>query len=315
MASSLICTFCKKAPQEGQSLKRCAKCNVAKYCSRECQLAHWQHPISPHRLTCSVQGRAKSIAAAGRIDSQKVSVLSHQLGFGAYRGDLALCKQLLSQGANCRDYADPNDGATALFAAASGQAFGEIKGQHVEVMKELIAHGAPLMKAKTNSIMDTPLHGAAGAGALDRVKLLVAHGADVHARCKAGTPLDMAKAQFYNDCGAVGAQYDRVVAFLENAMAHATMAEEAATEGAAPPGSCDSSGESMTAEKMRAARLLHSDTMHKHDKGMQLTHLSILHDLSGVSFRQCIRHLFMHDAWIRRSSKNRCDCCRRLSAH
>ena len=151
-------------------------------------MAHWKN----HKVTCASNAALKSMSSAMRMDSRKVSTLSHQLGFASYRGDLSLCRRLLGEGANCTTYADPNDGATALYAASSGFGFGEVKGQHLAVMKLLLQHGAPVNKAKINGIMDTPLHGAAGALHLDRVKLLVASGADVHARCRAGTPLDMA---------------------------------------------------------------------------------------------------------------------------
>ncbi|KAL2270699.1 hypothetical protein VTJ83DRAFT_70 [Remersonia thermophila] len=45
MANS--CTACSKAPPE-VTLKRCAKCSIAPYCSRECQKADWKS----HKKTC-----------------------------------------------------------------------------------------------------------------------------------------------------------------------------------------------------------------------------------------------------------------------
>src|SRR4051794_13180002 len=41
------CAQCKKSPPE-VSLKQCAKCNVTKYCSRDCQRANWK----THKKTC-----------------------------------------------------------------------------------------------------------------------------------------------------------------------------------------------------------------------------------------------------------------------
>ncbi|GBE87297.1 ankyrin [Sparassis crispa] len=40
--------MCSRCGRKGGSLKMCAKCHVARYCSTECQHAHW----STHKLTC-----------------------------------------------------------------------------------------------------------------------------------------------------------------------------------------------------------------------------------------------------------------------
>jgi len=43
-AAGNICANCDKGEECIDSLKTCSKCNMAKYCNRECQLAHWpQH--------------------------------------------------------------------------------------------------------------------------------------------------------------------------------------------------------------------------------------------------------------------------------
>ena len=47
------CEKCKKAPPE-VPLKRCAKCNVTTYCSRDCQKADWK----THKKICSKQDSA-----------------------------------------------------------------------------------------------------------------------------------------------------------------------------------------------------------------------------------------------------------------
>ena len=45
------CASCKKSPP-AVTLKRCAKCSVTPYCSRECQKADWKS----HKKSCGKQG-------------------------------------------------------------------------------------------------------------------------------------------------------------------------------------------------------------------------------------------------------------------
>jgi len=40
---------CEQCSAEMRDLKRCGRCFVAKYCSRECQKTHWK---SAHKSTC-----------------------------------------------------------------------------------------------------------------------------------------------------------------------------------------------------------------------------------------------------------------------
>jgi ankyrin repeat protein len=42
------CSFCKEVPEKR---KKCGKCKIAIYCSKECQSQHWTN----HKLECSVE--------------------------------------------------------------------------------------------------------------------------------------------------------------------------------------------------------------------------------------------------------------------
>lgn len=43
------CANCKKSKPSGENLKRCAKCQAAWYCGRECQVEHWR---AGHKQDC-----------------------------------------------------------------------------------------------------------------------------------------------------------------------------------------------------------------------------------------------------------------------
>ena len=45
-----ICFSCGGKAKEGQSLSKCAKCKIASYCSRECQIKDWKQ--GRHRISC-----------------------------------------------------------------------------------------------------------------------------------------------------------------------------------------------------------------------------------------------------------------------
>ena len=44
------CRKCDKAQTPGEKFRFCKGCNVAIYCSEECQRAHWEH----HKYVCTV---------------------------------------------------------------------------------------------------------------------------------------------------------------------------------------------------------------------------------------------------------------------
>ncbi len=44
-------------------LSKCSRCNVAKYCGRDCQLAHWK---AGHKAECkALAAEQKDVAGAG----------------------------------------------------------------------------------------------------------------------------------------------------------------------------------------------------------------------------------------------------------
>ena len=44
----------------------CSRCRKVRFCDKECQLEHWNHPTDPHRLHCVK--RRESAGAEGSMD-------------------------------------------------------------------------------------------------------------------------------------------------------------------------------------------------------------------------------------------------------
>ena len=57
-----VCHACHRASEV--RLLRCAKCQTARYCSRECQVAHWR---AEHHKTCAEMKRSASAKSAGLV--------------------------------------------------------------------------------------------------------------------------------------------------------------------------------------------------------------------------------------------------------
>mmetsp|Transcript_2650 Transcript_2650/g.5659 ORF Transcript_2650/g.5659 Transcript_2650/m.5659 type:complete len:103 (+) Transcript_2650:1020-1328(+) len=47
--SSMRCANCLKPKSENGSLSKCKKCKVMRYCSKDCQVAHWR---AGHKQEC-----------------------------------------------------------------------------------------------------------------------------------------------------------------------------------------------------------------------------------------------------------------------
>ncbi|KAF9061723.1 hypothetical protein BDP27DRAFT_1234707 [Rhodocollybia butyracea] len=56
MSSTTYCTKCKRTPHPGSQFKKCSRCRMAAYCSKKCQMVHWDvHgeicvPCSPNEV-------------------------------------------------------------------------------------------------------------------------------------------------------------------------------------------------------------------------------------------------------------------------
>jgi len=66
MASSPVCVQCANHPDAG-SLKRCSQCQVALYCGKECQKAHWP----THKLSCIPPTRHVDFRVASSWDEDE----------------------------------------------------------------------------------------------------------------------------------------------------------------------------------------------------------------------------------------------------
>lgn len=53
------CAHCQKTASEVGNLKACAKCQTTRYCSRDCQKAHWKE----HKKICSKNAASRSAAS------------------------------------------------------------------------------------------------------------------------------------------------------------------------------------------------------------------------------------------------------------
>ena len=63
-----VCINCKKSPPE-VDLKRCAKCSMTPYCSRDCQKADWK----THKKICGRQERLPAATPSARAGAPKQS--------------------------------------------------------------------------------------------------------------------------------------------------------------------------------------------------------------------------------------------------
>ena len=67
---------------EGVKLLRCSGCRAFRYCSKQCQRAHWKDPILPHSAVCAFLTRMQDIAPYHNetMDKHAFSVACRQAG-------------------------------------------------------------------------------------------------------------------------------------------------------------------------------------------------------------------------------------------
>jgi len=90
-------------------VRRCGKCDVAKYCDRECQVAGW----SQHKGMCK---QMKRDAASARLAKAKQQTGFQSVGWATGAGSMKAVKALVAAGADVEETDDT--GATALYCAA-----------------------------------------------------------------------------------------------------------------------------------------------------------------------------------------------------
>ena len=73
--TSICCANCSKTQNNAPNLKLCAKCRATRYCSRDCQTAHWK----VHKKVCTKQ------AAAGIANSTSSPNIIHNTNYESPR--------------------------------------------------------------------------------------------------------------------------------------------------------------------------------------------------------------------------------------
>lgn len=95
MASpSEMCSFCKEPAKDGQKLKVCGGCHIAKYCSAHCQRAHWKE----HKKICKKKKKQKAKPQKKQDDGGKKVLWADQQRinkFGRLNNRLQEIKELI----------------------------------------------------------------------------------------------------------------------------------------------------------------------------------------------------------------------------
>lgn len=124
------------------------------------------------------------------LDAQRYDILT----IAAVNNDVEMLKIALENGANPRAVTSPYDGTALIASAHRG---------HVEVVRALIAAGAPLDHVNNlgwTALIEAVVLGGGGKNHIEIVELLVKAGADVTIKDRQGaTALDHARSRRYGD--------------------------------------------------------------------------------------------------------------------
>lgn len=139
-------------------------------------------------------GNAERVGEWLDLQPDLVNTFAHDgftpLGLSAFFGHRNVVELVLAHGANPNLPSHNSQHVAPLNSAAAGQ--------HIEIARVLIAHGADVNARQTGGFV--PLHSAAQNGQIEMIRLLIEHGADANAKSEVGmTSFDFAIQANHND--------------------------------------------------------------------------------------------------------------------
>jgi uncharacterized protein len=148
------------------------------------------HVAAFRKQYAAVRALIKGGADPNALDRQRYDIVT----IAGVADDLAMLKVALEGGASAKNVTSPYDGTALIASAHLG---------HVEIVKALIAAGAPLDHVNNlgwTALLEAIILGDGGAKHTEIARALVAAGANVNLADKAGiTPLAHAKRRGYRD--------------------------------------------------------------------------------------------------------------------
>ena len=148
------------------------------------------HVAAFRKQYAAVRALIKGGADPNALDRQRYDIVT----IAGVANDLAMLKIALEGGASAKNTTSPYDGTALIASAHVG---------HVEIVKALIAAGAPLDHVNNlgwTALLETIILGDGGANHTEIARALVAAGANVNLADKAGiTPLAHAKRRGYRE--------------------------------------------------------------------------------------------------------------------
>ena len=166
--------------QAENAVEHCSSCMITKYCSAECQKAHWKIHKPLCKFLSDPENVSRNLAAKKGI-KKGIGSVSERLYIACMLGRLAEAEKLIADGADV-NYFNDNGGSCLLLAAQGG---------HLRVAQLLLSRGARVNRANNNGV--TPLRIAVQQGHKEVVSLLLENHAHVDlADNKGVTPLFIA---------------------------------------------------------------------------------------------------------------------------